>query len=214
MITLAVTDDNEMLRTNLVQRLKNDFHILFEASSARALLRFLKSNAPINHPQIILMDIAMDEMDGIEATVQVKALNPAIKVIMLTVFEDEDKVLSAIKAGADGYLIKDEKKERVIECIEDVMKGGAYLSPSVAAKAVKYLQKLYVPSKGGPGNPMSKREQEILQLIIDGSTYAEIAAALFISMSTVKSHICHIYEKLHVSNKMDAAKKASENRWL
>jgi DNA-binding NarL/FixJ family response regulator len=214
MISIAVTDDNEMLRKNIVDRLKDDFTILYEASSARAILRYLRANEPAYHPQVILMDIAMDELDGIEATAQVKELNPTIKVIMLTVFEDEDKVLNAIKAGADGYLVKDEKKERIIECIQDVVNEGSYLSPSVAVKAIKYLQKTYVPSEASPGNPLSKREQEILQLIISGNSYAEIANSLYISMSTVKSHIYHIYEKLQVSNKMDAARKASGNRWV
>lgn len=214
MITLAVTDDNELLRQNIAQRLKNDFHVVFEAGSARALLRFLHANEPLHHPQVILMDIAMDEMDGIEATGLVKAWNPGIKVIMLTVFENDEKVLNAIKAGADGYLVKDEKKERIIECIHDTINGGSYLSPSVAVKAMRYLQKTYVPGQAAPGNPLTRREQEILQLIIDGYTYSEIAGRLFISKATVKSHVCHIYEKLHVGNKMDAARKASGNRWV
>ena len=110
MLTIAITDDNDMLRKNISERLKNNFQIVFEASSAKSLLRFLKINDPSRHPQVILMDIEMDEMDGIEATRQVKELAPAIKVIMLTVFEDDEKILNAIKAGADGYLVKDEKK--------------------------------------------------------------------------------------------------------
>jgi len=214
MLTIAITDDNEMLRQNISERLKNTFQIVYEASSAKSLLRFLLSNDRSRHPEVILMDIEMDETDGIQATRQVKELNPAIKVIMLTVFEDDEKILNAIKAGADGYFVKDEKKERIIECIHDVAQGGSYLSPSVAAKAMKYLQKNYVPGRPVPGNPLSKREQEILQLIIRGNTYHEIATGLFISMATVKSHIYHIYEKLHVNNKIEAAKKASGNRWI
>lgn len=214
MFTIAITDDNDMLRKNISERLKNNFQVVFEASSAKSLLRFLKSNDTSHQPQVVLMDIEMDEMNGIEATKQVKELYPSIKVIMLTVFEDDEKILNAIKAGADGYLVKDEKKERIIECIEDVMKGGSYLSPSVAAKAMKYLQKNYIPEKAAPGNPLSKREQEILQFIIDGNTYHDIASKLFISMATVKTHIYHIYEKLHVNNKIEAAKKASGNRWI
>lgn len=214
MITIAVTDDNELLRYNIIERLKDDFHVMFAASSAKAMLRFLNTNKTADHPDVILMDIEMDEMNGIEATRQIKEIDPAIKVIMLTVFEDDDKVLNAIKAGADGYLVKDEKKERVIECILDVMNGGSYMSPSVAIKTLKYLQKNYIPKEAVPGNPLSHREQEILQLIIDGNSYAEIAAKLFISISTVKSHIYHTYEKLHVGNKIEAAKKATDNRWL
>lgn len=214
MITIAVTDDNELLRRNIIERLKDNFRVMFEASSAKAMLRFLNTNKITDHPNVILMDIEMDEMNGIEATRQIKEIAPAVKVIMLTVFEDDDKVLNAIKAGADGYLIKDEKKERIIECILDVMNGGSYMSPSVAIKTLKYLQKNYVPKESVPGNPLTHREQEILQLIIDGHSYNEIAAKLFISISTVKSHIYHIYEKLHVSNKIEAARKATSNRWL
>jgi len=214
MLTIAITDDNDILRKNISERLNNDFQIIFEASSAKSLLRFLKTNDLSSHPQVIMMDIEMDEMNGIEATKKVKELNAAIKVIMLTVFEDDEKILNAIKAGADGYLVKDEKKERLIECIHDVMQGGSSLSPSVAAKAMKYLQKNYVPDKAVPGNPLSKREQEILQYIIDGSTYNDIASRLFISMATVKTHIYHIYEKLHVKNKIEAAKKATGNKWV
>lgn len=214
MITIAVTDDNELLRRNIIERLKDEFQVLFEASSAKAMLRFLNTNKTADHPNVILMDIEMDEMDGIEATRQIKEIDPAVKVIMLTVFEDDLKVLNAIKAGADGYLIKDEKKERIIECILDVMNGGSYMSPSVAIKILQHLQKNYIPKEAVPGNPLSHREQEILQLIIDGNSYSEIASKLFISISTVKSHIYHIYEKLHVSNKIEAAKKATSNRWL
>lgn len=214
MITIAVTDDNELLRRNIIDRLKDDFRIVFEASSAHAMLRYLTTHTLGDHPDVILMDIEMDEVNGIEATRQIKEIDPIIKVIMLTVFEDDDKVLNAIKAGADGYLIKDEKKERIIECILDVMNGGSYMSPSVAIKTLKYLQKNYIPKEAVPGNPLSHREQEILQLIIEGHSYAEIATKLFISMSTVKSHIYHIYEKLHVSNKIEAARKATSNRWL
>ena len=214
MISIAVADDNELLRRNIIDRLRDEFHTVFEAGSANALLRFLKVNEARHHPEVILMDIEMDEMNGIEATARVKEINPAIKVIMLTVFEDDDKVLNAIKAGADGYLVKDERKERIIECIHDVINGGSYMSPSVAIKTMRYLQKNYIPKEAVPGNPLTNREQEILQLVIDGQSYSDIAAKLFISMSTVKSHIYHIYEKLHVSNKIEAAKKATSNRWL
>jgi len=214
MITLAITDDNDFLRQNIIERLKDEFHILFEASSAKGILRFLRTNPAVDHPEVILMDIEMDELDGIEATAQVKLINPNIKIIMLTVFEQEDKVLSAIKAGAVGYLVKDERKEKMIECIRDVANGGSYLSPSVAIKALQYLQQHYERSQSVPGNPLSNREREILKYIIDGSSYADIATKLFISMATVKSHIYNIYEKLQVSNKIEAAKKATGNKWI
>jgi len=214
MLKIAVTDDNELLRQNISGRLKNDFQIVCEAASAKSLLRYLKNNEPARHPQVILMDIEMDEMDGIEATRKVKELYPSIKIIMLTVFEDDEKILNAIKAGADGYLVKDEKKEHLIESINDVIGGGSFLSPSVAAKAIKYLQKNYTGNRETPGNPLSKRELEILEQISEGNTYQDIARKLFISMATVKTHVYHIYEKLQVSNKIEAAKKARGNNWI
>jgi DNA-binding NarL/FixJ family response regulator len=143
MITLAITDDNDLLRRNIIDRLKDEFHIVFEAAMAKSLLRFLRTHPPVDHPQIILMDIEMDEMDGIEATSQVKLINAAIKVIMLTVFEQEEKVLNAIKAGAVGYLIKDEKKEKMIECIQDVANGGSYLSSHSGHKGLTIYTELY-----------------------------------------------------------------------
>jgi DNA-binding NarL/FixJ family response regulator len=132
----------------------------------------------------------------------------------LTVFEDDEKILNAIKAGADGYLVKDEQIARVIQSINDVVNGGAHLSPSLAAKALKYMQSTYVLEQAVSGNPLTKREQEILQLLIEANTYAEIAEILFVSMATVKSHIYHIYEKLQVKNKIEAARVASGKRWI
>lgn len=203
-----------MLRTTLINRLKADFRIIFEAGNASLFLKFLRTHTPTNHPAIVLMDIAMEEMDGITATAEIKKQFPGIQVIMLTVFEDESRVLNAIKAGASAYLIKDEKKETLIQAIHDVIQGGSYLSPAVARKAFQYLKEVYLPKEPDTGNPLTKREQEILQLIIRGKKYAQIAEGLYISIDTVKSHIRHIYEKLQVSSKMEAARKASEKKWL
>ena len=214
MITIAIVDDNDMLRENLIKRLKNDFHVVFEANNAPFLLKFLRTHPPLQHPQVILMDIGMEGMDGIEAAAAIKQINPSIQVIMLTVFEDETKVLNAIKAGAAAYLIKDEKKEMLISTINDVVGGGSYLSPAVARKAFHYLQEIYTPREAATDNPLTKREQEVMQLIINGYKYNQIAESLFISIDTVKSHIRHIYEKLQVGSKMDAARKAAEKRWL
>lgn len=214
MTTLAVVDDNNMLRENILKRLKDHFHIVFEAGNAPLLLKFLRTHPPAQHPQIILMDIGMEEMDGIEATAEVIKLNSAIHVIMLTVFEDETRVLNAIKAGASAYIVKDERKETLIATIEDVMQGGSYLSPAIARKAFQYLQETYIPKEPVNDNPLTKREQEVLQLIINGKKYSQIGELLFISIDTVKSHIRHIYEKLQVSGKMEAARKAADKKWL
>lgn len=214
MNTVAIVDDNDLLRENIRKRLKDHFLVIFESSNAPFLLKYLRTHPPVQHPQVILMDIGMDGMDGIEATAEAKKINPAVHVIMLTVFEDETKVLNAIKAGASAYIIKDEKKETLIAVIEDVLKGGSYLSPVVARKAFEYLKNSYKPKEPATDNPLTRREQEVLQLIINGKKYNQISELLFVSIDTVKSHIRHIYEKLQVSGKMEAAKKASEKRWL
>ena len=214
MTTIALVDDNTMLRENLLKRLKDDFQIIFEAGNAALLLKFLRTHSAAQHPKIILMDIGMEDMDGIEATAEVKKINPDIQVIMLTVFEDETKVLNAIKSGASAYVIKDEKKEHLISVINDVVNGGSYLSPAVARKAFHYMQEIYTPKEAAPDNPLTKREQEVLQLIIKGYKYNQICESLFISIDTVKSHIRHIYEKLQVGSKIEAARKASEKKWL
>jgi len=214
MNAIAIIDDNDLLRENIRTRLKDHYQVIFEAGTATTLLKYLRTHPPLQHPRVILMDIGMDGMDGIEATAEVKKINPAVLVIMLTVFEDENKVLNAIKAGASAYIIKDEKKETLIAIIDDVLKGGSYLSPVVARKAFDYLKDSYAPIEPARDNPLTRREQEVLQLIINGKKYSQISELLFISMDTVKSHIRHIYEKLQVSGKMEAAKKASEKRWL
>jgi len=198
----------------MIERVSDDFRLVTEASQANHLLRFLKQQPRVNHPQVVLMDIAMEEMDGIQATAFVKEINSDIKVIMLTVFEDVDKVLAAIKMGADGYCLKEEPKEKLIACIYDVMNGGSYMSPSIARKAMRYLQQHYTPATPGANNPLTNRELEILQLVIDGRTYQSIADSLFVSLATVKSHVYHIYEKLQVNNKMEASRLVKEKRWL
>ena len=214
MITVAITDDNDIIRNSVIRRLKDSVRFVYEASSAESMLRFLKSNPATVHPQVILMDIEMGEIDGIEATAMVKEMNPNIKVVMLTVFEDDEKIMNAIKAGADGYCVKDEKKDRILECINDVVTGGSYMSPSVARKAMKYLQQIYKPVSATTDNPLTKRETEILQMVVNGSKYADIGELLFITTATVKTHIYHIYEKLHVSNKMQAMQLAKQKGWL
>lgn len=214
MISIAIVDDNDFLRKAMMERLGSQFRLITDASQAKYMLRFLKTQAPANHPQVVLMDIAMDEMDGITATALVKEANPAIKVIMLTVFEDVDKVLQAIKMGADGYCLKDEPADKLIGCIEDVVAGGSYMSPSVARKAMRYLQQTYVPAEPAANNPLTSREQEILQYVIEGRTYQSIADMLFVSLATVKSHVYNIYEKLQVNNKMEAMRIVKEKRWI
>lgn len=205
---IAVVDDNSMLRDNIVARLQGNYELCFESGNANALLSFLERCEPVSRPALVLMDIEMDEMDGIEATAKLKATHPEIKVAMLTVFEQEEKVWQSIMAGADGYILKDESRERLLGCIEDILAGGSYMTPSIARKALNMMQQN--SSTGfvsNPATPLTKRELEILTLVTKGLSYKQIADQLFISVSTAKTHIHHIYEKLQVNNKMEAARK-------
>ncbi|MCU0374902.1 MAG: response regulator transcription factor [Chitinophagaceae bacterium] len=213
-MTVAFADDQEIIRRMLTDLLQPHHQLIFAASSAEALLRFLQANPASRHPGLVLMDISMDGMSGIEATKKVKALNTAIKVVMLTSFDDDEKVFEAIRYGADGYCIKNEMNEKLLGCIEDVGLGGSYMSAGIARKAMQYLQKNYVPQVLQPDSPLSSRETEVLRLVISGETSSDIATQLHVSLSTIKTHIYNIYQKLHVSNKMEAANLVKSKGWI
>jgi DNA-binding NarL/FixJ family response regulator len=139
---------------------------------------------------------------------------------MLTVFDDDDKIFEAIKAGATGYLLKDEKVPVIIECIQQIVEaGGAPMSPQIARKALNLLMKASLPEKGaGDGeiidSELSSREMEVLKLTVEGYNYKVIAAKLYLSIHTVRKHTANIYSKLHITSKAQAIKIANKNRWI
>jgi DNA-binding NarL/FixJ family response regulator len=159
------------------------------------------------------MDIDMPELNGIDTVAIAKTVYPSIKYLMLTVYDDEDLLFRAIKAGASGFLLKDEKINVIEQHIVNLHKGlDAPMSPSIAQKALSLINKSHVKittpeEDGGPTRfDVSNREIEVLQLLVDGYNYKDIADKLFISHNTVKKHIAHIYEKLHVTSKAQAIK--------
>ena len=197
-----------MLRENLAARLQDHFDIIFNTCDAEELLDYLETNASQRWPALVLMDIEMDGMDGIAATSKLKVDFPLVKVAMLTVFEEEEKVWQSILAGADGYILKDEPKEKLLMAIDDILQGGAFMSASIALKAMQLMK------QNAPALPqdessllLTTREYEILELIAEGFSYKQIADQIFISVFTAKTHIHHIYEKLQVRNKTEAALK-------
>jgi DNA-binding NarL/FixJ family response regulator len=206
---IAIVDDNTLLRENIFKRLDEYFQIIFNTGSALELLAFLEYCEADMKPTLILMDIEMDEMDGIAATTRVKEMYPEIKVVMLTVFEQDEKVWQSILAGADGYILKDEPKERLVLHIHDVLQGGSYMSPAIARKAMNlYKQSASLDHKKSKDNALlSNREVEILELISKGYSHKQMAAELFISPATAKTHINNIYKKLRVNNKIEAMNK-------
>lgn len=160
-------------------------------------------------PDVIMMDIEMPGLDGIQATQAIHAAFPAISIVMLTVFEEEDKIFRALCAGAVGYILKNSTPTRLIEAVQDAHAGGAPLSPSVARKAVRFFQQL-PPARFVQSNaePLTNREQETLRYLVEGLSYKMIADRMSISYETVRSHMKHIYEKLHVASMTEAVAKA------
>jgi DNA-binding NarL/FixJ family response regulator len=208
MVRVAVIDDNYLLREHIISRISGNFQIVFDSDSAIELLLYLEKCSEADLPEIILMDIEMDELDGIAATSKVKASYPSIKIAMLTVFADEEKVWDSVLAGADGYILKDETRDRLVTGMYDILNGGAYMSPSIARKAMKLLKgKAPEISKNDIESSLTRREFEILEMLSNGFSYREMADKLFISTATAKTHINNIYKKLQVNNKIQAINK-------
>ena len=209
-IRIALAEDKPFLATSIQEKLSlfaDDIEFRFWVSNGKVMLEKLAENHAID---AILMDIEMPEMDGIEATAEIVAQYPHIKIIMLTVFDDEQRIFNAIQAGAMGYLLKDEPPQKLHESIKMIMDGGAPMSPTIAAKSLKLLRN---PSRAesettGEDFNLGKREIEVLEHLSQGLDYQKIAENLFISPATVRKHIENIYRKLQVNNKMRAVNKA------
>lgn len=159
-------------------------------------------------PDVVLMDIQMPEMDGIEATAKLKARHPQIKVVMATVFDDEENIFNAILAGADGYLLKDDPPEALHRALREVMEGGAPMSPSIARKALQLLRRSPQTPREPASHDLSDREVEILEQLSKGLRYQQVGENLHISTGTVRKHIENIYRKLQVHNKTAAVIEA------
>ncbi len=215
-IKIALAEDNELLAQSIRDKLKilsDDIQFVFRASNGRDLLEQLEINP---HIDLILMDIEMPEMDGIAATQKVKLIYLEIKIIMLTVFDDDEKIFRSIQAGATGYLLKDETPEKVLEGIKHVMDGGATMSPSIAVKTLELLRKpsLFYGTEESEKVELTDRQMEVLEQMSQGLSYKTIAENLFISPATVRKHIENIYDKLQVHNKVQAIQRAAQNRLI
>jgi DNA-binding NarL/FixJ family response regulator len=161
-----------------------------------------------SNPDVVLMDIEMPGIDGVEATSLIHTKFPSIKVLIQTIFDDDEKVFKAICAGASGYILKDSTPAKLLESIEEVHTGGAPMSPTIASKVLRLFQKIAPQTKADEDEVLTKREKEILSLIVDGYTFKQIAEKTFISYETVRSHVKNIYKKLHVASSTEAVVKA------
>jgi DNA-binding NarL/FixJ family response regulator len=219
MIRVAIVDDKQPNRVSLAEKIafSADFSMSFQAANGQEFLDRMKAARKDEQPDIVLMDIDMPVMNGIDAVAAASALYPSTHFLMLTVFDDDEKIFDAIKAGAIGYLLKDEKVELIIDAIKQVIEiGGAPMSPRIARKALNMLMHAEVdqPRKVAEETQLSKREKEILKYLVDGYDYKDVGEKLFISPHTVRTHIANIYEKLHVCNKAQAIKVAMKNKWF
>ena len=206
-IKIAIAEDNILLAKSIKEKLdffNEEIEYKYRAKHGNDLVEKLEKDSDID---VILMDIEMPELDGIKTTQLVNEAYPQIKIIMLTVFDDEEKIFHSIQAGASGYLLKDERPEKIVEAIKMIMEGGAPMSPSIAAKSLELLRnpKIFDSSEENSETySLSNREAEVLEEISKGSEYTKIAEDLFISPKTVRKHIENIYKKLQVHNKMQA----------
>jgi len=200
-ISLLIFEDNPMLRESISSliTLKEDWQL----KGAYENVLSVKEHLIEHNPDLILMDIDMPGMSGIEAVAQIRALNATIPIIMLTVFDDNMHVLEAIRAGASGYLLKKHLSTKLFDSIEEVLSGGAPMSPSIARMVIASMQK-----STQNNYQLTPREKEILSLLSQGNSYKIIASQSDISLDTVRTHIKKIYEKLHVHSQTEAVSKA------
>jgi DNA-binding NarL/FixJ family response regulator len=161
-------------------------------------------------PDIILMDIGLPHISGIEGVQTVISNYPKIQILMFTVFEDDEKIFDAIRAGASGYLLKKTPPEEIVQSIKDLFHGGAPMSASIARKVIQSFQSK--PTTTLQDFNLTPRENEILYTLVDGLSYKKIAEKYFISISTIRTHICNIYHKLHVNSKTEAVAKVLKSR--
>ena len=212
MYRIAIAEDNIFSLKALEEKLSTyaDITIIHTAKNGTELLHLLEQNNDID---LILMDIEMPLMNGIEATGKIKQRYPQIKIVVITIYDDDEYIFNAIKAGADSYILKETKSEKIYETITDTLNGGSVMSPSIALKTLQLLKTTTysIPKKDIEKMVLSVRETEILQQLSKGYTNKRIAEKLIISPFTVKRHIENIYQKLQAHNRIELLDKARKN---
>jgi DNA-binding NarL/FixJ family response regulator len=211
-ISVCIVDDNKDIRSALEQiiLMADGYALVGSFSDAEeALLKI-----PLVNPNIVLMDINLGEGEsGIDCVRHLKPQHPEILFMMCTVYEEDEKIFEALTAGANGYILKKTAPGKLLDAIRELQEGGAPMSSQIARKVVNAFQfrpavaDAGASSQGKPISVLSNRENEILELLAKGMLYKEIAARLFISQETVRKHVYHIYEKLHVNNRVEAINK-------
>jgi DNA-binding NarL/FixJ family response regulator len=201
--SVVIVEDDRRLREQLMQILKTapDITCLGTfASAEEALPKILQE-----HPDVVLMDIKLPGMSGIQCVAEIKKAAPAVQVLMVTVYEDSERIFRALKAGANGYLVKSSPPEQLLESIRDVYKGGAPMSSHIARKVVKHFNLIGISPTETEN--LSNREHEVLELLSQGFVYKEIGDKLDIGMETVRTYVKNICYKMHVRSRLEAVAK-------
>ncbi|MBM3855439.1 MAG: response regulator transcription factor [Verrucomicrobia bacterium] len=200
---VAIVEDDRAVRENLATLIRTDERLrpLGAFASAEEALREIPGLAP----DLVVMDINLPRMNGIECVARLKLQLPRLLVLMLTVYEDDDSIFRALKAGANGYLVKRDAAEKLLEALQEVQHGGAPMSAHIARQVVQFFHRSEAPAT--EAERLSPREVEILDLLVQGLVLKEVAEQLGIGLETVRTHVNHIYQKLHVRSRTEAVVK-------
>lgn len=205
MLNIAIIEDNPQYRTaiSIILQLNENFRLIHKLENCEEMMgRF-----EVEKPDVVLMDIDMPGMNGIQAVWELKKQWPEMKVMMLTVFEDEEKIFGAIKAGANGYLLKKDSPQKILDAVLAVNQGESPMNGLIASKVLDYFKARQKTKNELDQSHLTDRENEILLLLIKGNSYKEIAGTIFISVETLNSHIKNIYRKLNVHSRSELAAK-------
>jgi DNA-binding NarL/FixJ family response regulator len=207
LIRIVIYDDNEQRRQSLkaLLSLTENMSCAADFPDCSHVLEDMQKF----HPDVVLMDIEMPNVDGISGVSIIKKHFPEIRIVMQTVFEDEEKIFASLQAGAEGYILKTASAEKITQCIEEVHQGGAYMTPSVALRVMQFFNK---PAVKNEEYNLTAKEKEVLKHLSDGLSYKMVADKLGISYFTVNAHVKKIYEKLHVHSLGEALSLALKNK--
>ncbi|MCE3260097.1 MAG: two component transcriptional regulator, LuxR family [Bacteroidetes bacterium] len=204
-VQVVIIEDDKTIREGFAYLINatSKFNVISSYSNVEEALLKLQAN----NPQVILLDIELPGISGIDAIPKIKSILPKTHILMLTVYDTEDLVFKALTNGASGYLTKNSNTEKIVDAIQEVMDGGAPMSMNIAKIVIKSFHK-------NRNSPLTKRETEILEQIAEGKSRSKIAKDLFVDLETVKSHIKNIYSKLNVHSREDAIRQAKDNKYI
>jgi DNA-binding NarL/FixJ family response regulator len=201
-ISVLVVDDQSMVRAGFRMLLggEKDIEVVAEASNGLEAV----SKAARFHPKVVLMDIRMPELDGLEATKRILAADPGARILILTTFDLDEYVYEALRAGASGFVLKDDPPEQLLAAVRTVSHGDALLSPAITKRVIRQFARRPRPAPPKELGELSERERDVFRLIADGLSNGEIAQELYISETTVKTHVTHILQKLGLRDRVQA----------